>query len=348
MKLGFVVSACVAWMAACGMDNAGRAPDAVQNQKVEETGLVTHSIMPNVTDPAIDQALDDHLTWIDRDARTNHKLFVYMPGTGSIPARHLLVQREAARLGYHVIGLMYANSVGLAAACPRTADPNACFENARLEVLDGIDRTPVVNVNRANSIDNRLTKLLRYLDEQFPEEGWSRFLAHGEPRWSRIAVAGHSQGGGQAAMIAKLRVVPRVAMFSAVPDSVPGLGAPTWEAEHATPSERYWGLVHEHDGFFGGITAGWVALGMNAFGALVRVEASGPPYDFTHSLKTDLIPRTGSFADAHPSTVQDSFTPVGPDGTPLLLDAWRYMLTAEADDHDAGGDDGDGASRDRQ
>jgi hypothetical protein len=175
MKLGFVVSACVAWMAACGMDNAGRTPDAAQKQKLEETGLVTHSILPNVTDPAIDQALDDHLTWIDRDARTNHKLFVYMPGTGSIPARHLLVQREAARLGYHVIGLMYANSVGLAAVCPRTADPNACFENARLEVLDGVDRTPVVNVNRANSIDNRLTKLLRYLDQQFPEEGWSRF-----------------------------------------------------------------------------------------------------------------------------------------------------------------------------
>lgn len=151
-------------------------------------------------------------------------------------------------------------------------------------------------------------------------------------------------------MIAKLRVVARVVMFSAVPDNVPGLGAPTWEAEHATPSERYWGLGHEHDGFFGGITAGWVALGMNAFGALVRVEASGPPYDFTHSLKADLLPRTGSFADAHPSTVQDRFTPVGPDGTPLLLDAWRYMLTARADD-DAGDDDradGDGGSGDRQ
>ena len=59
-----------------------------------------------------------------------------------------------------------------------------------------------VVISRANSIENRLTKLLQYLAAQFGEEGWSRFMAHDGPRWARIAVSGHSQGGGEAAMIA--------------------------------------------------------------------------------------------------------------------------------------------------
>ncbi len=50
-------------------------------------------------------------------------------------------------------------------------------EAAALDV-DGIDRSPIVDVNAANSIDNRLTKLLEYLAAQHPEEDWSRYLAH--------------------------------------------------------------------------------------------------------------------------------------------------------------------------
>jgi WD40 repeat protein len=303
------------------------------------TRLIEHVVAPQATDPAIDQALQNHYAWLDPAARSNHKLLVFMPGTATPPGSYQLVQREAARLGYHVIGLMYPNSVRLVGACPGTADPNACFENARLQILDGIDRHTVVDVKRPNSIDNRLTKLLQYLTARYPEEGWSRFLAHGEPKWSRIAVSGHSQGGGQAAMIAKLRVVPRVVLFSAVPDNVSGFGPPTWETSHATRSERYWGLAHEHDPAFQPITASWQALGMNAFGRRVRVEESGPPYGLTHTLTTDLLPKSGSYTvppnGSHGSTAGDDSTPIASDGTPLLRDAWRYLLTAQANDDDA-------------
>ncbi len=137
-------------------------------------------------------------------------------------------------------------------------------------------------------------------------------------------------------MIAKLRVVPRVVLFSAVPDTVAGLGAPTWETGHATASERYWGLVHERDPSFHAMTASWHALGMDAFGRRVRVEESGPPYELTHTLTTDLLPKSGSYTvppnGSHGSTAWDDSTPIASDGTPLLRDAWRYLLTAEASD----------------
>ncbi len=196
-----------------------------------------------------------------------------------------------------------------------------------------------MDVNEPNSIDNRLTKLLQYLTAQYPEEGWSRFLVDAKPKWSQIAVSGHSQGGGEAAMIAKLRVVARVVVFSAVPDKGHTAPAIPWVATHVTPAARYWGLAHDRDPFFPPIRANWDSLGMAVFGAAVAPETSEPPYDFTHMLVTDLVPQGGSFSGAHGSTVGDNVTPRGADGTPILRDAWRYLLTAKTPDEDDADED---------
>jgi len=289
--------------------------------------LVLHVVAPQATDPAIDRALDDHLAWLDPTAPANHKLFVFLPGTALVPTDSQLIPEQAARLGYHVIDLTYANGVLLAGACAGNPDPNSCFESAHFEIVYGnglgID-SPVVDVNQANSIVNRLTKLLQYLDDNYPAEGWAEFLADGAPKWSRIAIGGHSQGGGNAVMIAKYHVVDRVVMFSAVVDS-----ASDWEVSHVTPSERYWGLAHDREDAFGAIVAGWQSLGITAFGPVVTAETSSPPYGFTHTLATDLQPQRGGYNRSHPhrSTGQDFYVPLNKDGTPAVADAWRYMMS---------------------
>jgi WD40 repeat protein len=298
--------------------------------------LVLHVVAPQTTDPAIDQALDDHYVWLDTTARSNQKLFVFLPGTGQNPSIFQLVQREAARLGYHVIGLMYPTGGGLAKVCPTTPDPSACYEDARLEIIDGIDRVAFLNVNVANSIDNRLTKLLQYLTRQYPDEGWDRFLLRDGPKWSQIAVGGHSQGGGNAAMLAKIRLVARVVLFSSVTDSI-HTEAPSWVATHVTPTDRYYGIAHDRDGFYRPIRAGWDSLALDAFGAPATPETSSPPYGGTHTLVTDLTPQGGFVGtSAHGAPSNDLNTPLGPDGTPRLLDAWRYLLTARASRDDEG------------
>jgi pimeloyl-ACP methyl ester carboxylesterase len=295
-----------------------------QNLAWAQGEFVLHVVAPQATDPAIDRALDDHLAWLDPTAPTNHKLIVLLPGFDTIPTDMQLVQQEAARLGYHVIGLMYVNSVFLAGACDGSPDPNSCFEDAQFEIVYGnglgID-SPIVDVNQPNSIINRLTKLLQYLDANDPTEGWAEFLAHGAPKWSKIAVGGHSQGGSAAVMIAKYHVVDRVVMISAVTDT-----ASDWVLTHVTPSARYWGLAHEEEFFLPEILASWASLGITAFGPVVTVETSSPPYGFTHTLATDLKPRrNGTF---HRSTALDRYTPLNhPGNTPALADAWGYMMS---------------------
>src|SRR5712691_631348 len=314
---------------ACNLDKESVGPALLSFERTQASGapLFRDSVAPQATDPAIDRALDRHYVWLDTTARSNHKLFVFMPGNGQRPSMFQHVPEEAARLGYHVIGLMYPNSVRVIAVCGGQLDPNGCYENARLEIFDGVDRSPFVRVNKANSVENQLTKLLQFLADSFPDQGWSRFLADERPRWSQIAFSGHSQGGGEAAIAAKLHVVARVVLFSSVGDSIRGQCAP-WPATHVTPSDRYWGLADDRDTTFRLIRACWDSLGMAAFGSAVAPEGNAPPYDFTHMLVTDLAPRAGTNPHGAPSN--DANTPLNPDGSCCRLrDAWRYLLTAK-------------------
>ncbi len=329
------LAACLTLALACNPDKAPLGPGAPSFDAAGASAaqLVLHVVAPQATDPAIDRFLDNHYVWLDTTARSNHKLFVFLPGTGLTPAQYQLVQQEAARLGYHVIGLMYPNTPGLAKVCPNDPDPAACYENSRLEVIDGIDRSPWVDVNPANSIDNRLTKLLEYLAARYRDEGWERFLLRDEPMWPQIAVSGHSQGGGHAAMIAKIRVVARVVMFSSVTDSLKG-ASPPWVATHITPSDRYYGFDHQLDEQFRSIRSSWDSLGMAALGLPVAPETSEPPYGFTHMLVTDYLPLRGPGRAAHGASCTDFNTPLAADGRPVFRDAWRYMLTARPAEED--------------
>jgi hypothetical protein len=314
----------------------GSSGDVRDDEKTNDLPLVVYRISASSTDAAITFRAsytpggDDarHYAWLDPSAKSNHRLFVFMPATNEIPATYQRIGEEAARLGYHVIGLMYQNEVKLADECGKLGSNAAdCYLKARREIIDGTDRgiPEKLVVKPANGIENRLTKLLQYLNEQHPAEGWSSYLDGASPRWKHIAVGGHSQGGGQAAVIAKYWRVDRVVMFSAVPDSV-GAVAPDWLSTHATPSNRYFGLAHAHERFLPPILAGWDSLGMR--GSPVAPEDGEPPYGGTQMLVTALEPRTGGYAHmpSHHSTASDKYTQLDASGAPVLLDAWRYLM----------------------
>ena len=130
-------------------------------------------------------------------------------------------------------------------------------------------------------------------------------------------------------MIAKVHVVARVVTFSATPDDIGGGVAPPWEALHATPTTRYFGLAHQSDAAISAILANWTMLGMNTLGSPLVAEANAPPYGSTHSLVTNLLPQDGSFKLSHNATAMDASTPIdSATRVPKLRDAWRYLLNS--------------------
>jgi hypothetical protein len=89
-----------------------------------------------------------------------------------------------------------------------------------------MDRSAKIRVTPANSINNRLLKLLQYLAGQNPTDGWDCYLEGNAVKWNNIIVSGQSQGGAQAAMLGKIHLLARVAMFGSVTDAVGSRSGP--------------------------------------------------------------------------------------------------------------------------
>ena len=286
----------------------------------EEPPYVRHDINPKETDAAIDQAFDDHFAAFDPKAASNGKLYVHLPGLNGTPTESLQILELAVSAGYHVISLMYVNSHSIADLC--AADLN-CYGNVRLEIIDGMDRSDKIAVSAANSIDNRLSKLLAHLKATYPDEGWGAFLDDGgAPVHASIAVSGYSQGGGHAALMAKSRAFARVVLFSAVTDGDNGVPANWLKLNSATANTLQFGIAHTQDPAFDQITSGWATLGLSFFGIPVDVDSIEPPYASSHQLTTSLNTVTGN---AHAGTALDAHAPVV-NGTSALVPAWTYLI----------------------
>ena len=322
-----------------------------------------YSIPPEETDPAIGAGRGNHLVWLPADpSRRNGKLLVFMPGGGAnnFPQDWKELGTEGARLGYHTVLLAYKNDVRIAdpAACgnaeePPLSKPN-CAINARQEILDGSNSSEYVIVDRANSIENRLIKLLQYLARDDDDQGWRRFVdtsgAEPAPNWPEITVGGQSLGAGQAVLIAMQQPVHRVGVFAGFADAKHG-----WVELQKTPSERFFALVHRRDNFFARTCYASLALQLvsscpmpgfadrNDTANPLLVEHRSPPYDGAHVLVTNLEPAklTDAIDPYHTSTARDQWTPRVslPDGAPLLANAWRHVLGTDTDgdgvEHDA-------------
>lgn len=204
---------------------------------------------PQATGAAIQSVHGPHIALYDPQAPSNHRLFVFFVGTGGRAENSLTIDSAFARMGYHAIGLDYEDNV-LAATCVHSGNL-ACFDRYRDAIVTGAPGSEKISVTPANSILNRLEKLLGYLVEHDPEGGWGEFVNGGQPAWSRIVVAGHSQGSGHAAYIAKLFKVDKVLMFSGPQDYLADLDRPApWQSRPgATPPSRFFAFLNVNDPF---------------------------------------------------------------------------------------------------
>jgi hypothetical protein len=204
-------------------------------------------VPPNQVD--VNYPATDESHYVVRNTKTHlNKLFLFIGGSFSIPKNYNLVCDHAATIGLDVISLSYPNNV--AAAPLGSSSDLFIFDNYRDEVCFGNPVSNVVSVDILNSIVTRATKLLNYLKNVYPDQNWGQYLtASNTIQWSKVIVAGHSQGSGHACYLGKKNLVDRVVMFSGPNDySSFYNAAANWLTQSGqTPLSKQYVLLHTQD-----------------------------------------------------------------------------------------------------
>jgi hypothetical protein len=306
--------------------------------------ITTFPISPSATDPAIKTFDEPHWLYVNREivvehkeglAQDRHELLLWITGTGGKGHDAQGFSNLAADLGYHVITLMFPDDIP-ATACANDNNPKA-FEKFRMAIIQG--GTALIQAGRKNfaierseSIENRLIKLLQYLKTLRPKEHWEQFLNDdGTIKWETIAVAGQSQGGGHAALIGIKHRVARVMCFGAPKDYSKRLNAPAaWYGDvSATPKGRFFAFNHHQDPK--GCTPEQLlknlkALELDAFGSPAEVDTEVFPYHHSRILYTSYPVVTITGDDSEGAKTAHG-TAINTKNAERWKQVWTYMLT---------------------
>ncbi len=208
------------------------------------------SVRPSDTDRRITEFNSPHLVWMP-EGKPRNQLLLFLPGTGGTPetgpARFFTA--VAARLGYHVILLMYPDNVAAQQMCSRSNDPDAY-----LKFRNGIIRGGGIGRGRTiapqDSIERRVEQLLVYLRKHQPDSGWDQYLDRdGGIVWRLVVAAGQSQGGGHSYMLGKNHQLAHVLMFGSPKDYSFRFDGPAkgFDGETKTPLKRFFAYNHMRD-----------------------------------------------------------------------------------------------------
>jgi len=243
-----------------------------------------------------------------------------------MPRDYRLLADQAADLGSHCLVLRYPNDRSVNELSGQ--DPSLHFA-LRMDFWDGGSRTGVVEVGASDALLGRLVAALRKLAAVSPEEDWGRFLSEGEPSWERIAVFGHSLGGGYAALAARLHPVERAVAMGWADWCRPDGRLSTWVLEADWhPRSRRMAFLHERDEMVPFPVGEAVARAFCDSEGAVRVESGDPPWGRSRILSTDLDPAEEREVPVarHSCLALDANTPRWADGQPVFADVWTWLL----------------------
>lgn len=303
-----------------------RVPGAGGSRKASKLFVVD----PRDTDARIREWTEAHWICINSFVPANGHLLVFLAGSFVNADRVKLFLQCAADLGYRAINLRYPNSWTVGELCRNSDDPD-CHAKIRLEIAEGIPARGQLGLRAGDSIVSRLVMLLRFLDERQPDLGWANFLTSRGLRWESIALAGHSQGSGHSALLAKRHRVARVVMLGGPADFNLANNSPaSWLGlTGETSVERHFGFVHCKDPGFARTALAWKTMGLESFGPPVNVDGERPPYSNSHQLYTDLDLANGRF---HASVATDGATPKSGDSEVVYEPVWGYLLGVKEED----------------
>ncbi len=213
-------------------------------------------------------------------------LLIYLNGSGGSPRGAVIspdtnVYATARAQGLHVLAVSYRSDDAVAQLCATSvgAARDTCFLATRTSIVTGVAQpgaaAAVQSIALHEGVYARVGAALVALNVRDPEGRWNQFYDASAGRdvaralrWSSIMVAGLSQGGGHAALLARLHPVQRAVMFSSPCDAT-ALGEPsawlTWSASAwQTPSANLRGFGSSRDTLCTTHVAAWDAMALPA------------------------------------------------------------------------------------
>ena len=293
---------------------------------LNDNQITVCQVSPQLTDARIDNWLDPHYVAFQNNCDRRPQLFLYLGGSFGKPGQQKMFLKEVINLGFIVINLNYPNSWTIASLCQNHRNLH-CHYQRRRAVIYGQNTGGKIIIDHANSLENRLYKLLTFLAGNVPQIPWLDYLDGEQIKWESIMIAGHSQGGGHAALIGIENLVSRLIMFASPADySQTHEQMASWLfADKITPSDRFYGFIHYHDSAYAKVTQAWKLLGLDNYGELTNIDQTPLSEVYSHQLVTTAQPTTPD--KFHGSVVNDAHTPKIEAGKPLYQDVWRYLCT---------------------
>lgn len=343
MKLKLLSVIALAGLLACG-GGSNSATSSGSGTSNPPATLQEHDFAPSLADPAITKVYaaqneNDFAYVATAGVTRRNQLFLFLPGSTSVPVYYQDILKEGAAKGFHALGLTYENATLAATLIQPYSDPTqAGFDpDAAAKVHDAVifgthagNTLSDLTVAAPDALTNRLLKALQYLDAQNPSEGWGQYVAGGTIHWDLIRVGGHSQGGSTAAYLATQIALPRVISFDSPSDAQSWVSATTpatWVAAGAgaTASANYYGFTHQQDPLVPLALAenDWDDLAMPGAPTLVDGVSS---YGGSHRLYSNLtVTASDPLFLYHDCTVVDAQTPLDADNRPVYLPVWDYL-----------------------
>ncbi|MFK7925945.1 MAG: hypothetical protein AB8H47_28610 [Bacteroidia bacterium] len=301
----------------------------ILDPNTDRDGLKMYQVRSDKTDEDIVQFLVPHQAWIAPDAVKKNQLLVFLGGTSSSPRLYQEFSQFAALEGYHVLNVAYNNSPSVQVC---SGDPaQECFERLREETWAGRNTSTRIFVNEVHSVENRLRRLIQYMDQISPDEGWDQYYSGEDILYDNIVAAGHSQGAGLAAYIGRQEKVARVIMFSG-PNDYSQLyeAAADWaEGPFETPINRFYGLLHIDDEVipFERQYAFWERMGLTTLTDTVLIDGNSAPFGGSHALYTNVRPAKNllPLGKYHNASIVDKYLPKE-NGAYVMEEVWGYLL----------------------
>lgn len=197
-------------------------PENLTAQKVSPSndfsGYKTLKVEPSEADPSVKNWDSAHIVMYDKGIK-NNKILLWLTGTkGSTDHVPQSFFKTALDQGYRIIALSFMSTPGVSQVCKGSyLSKNVdCAAEFRRKRIYGDNTFLPIPDQYQDAIIPRLTKLLQYLSKNDKDGAWSQYLneSTGKPVWSKIAIAGQSQGGGMAEFIAQHESVARIISFS--------------------------------------------------------------------------------------------------------------------------------------